>query len=74
MQPHLESIRFCFEQALFEHGTKEVRVWLAYARFELKDWQGDPARASQIYERAIKKLEDEKVEEFMREYLLLTKE
>jgi hypothetical protein len=69
-----ESIRHCFEQALFDHGVQSVEVWLKYVEFELKSKEGDPAAVSKIYERAIKFLEGGKIEEFIKEYVLLTKE
>lgn len=73
VSPDIEAIRFCFEQALFEHGSQSVDLWLKYAAFELKFPKGDPALVSTIYERAIKRLQDEKIEEFTRGYLILTK-
>jgi len=67
-------VRFCFEQALFEHGDLSVETWLAYVNVELKHPKGDPGKISGIHARAIKRLRDEHVEDFMREYVLLTKD
>jgi len=66
-----ESVRNCFEQALHDHGDGSSKLWLTYVEFELKR---DPARVTGIYGRAIKRLAEDKVEDFMRDYMLMTKQ
>uniref|UniRef100_A0A131XVT8 Putative u3 small nucleolar rna-associated protein 6 n=2 Tax=Ixodes ricinus TaxID=34613 RepID=A0A131XVT8_IXORI len=69
--PSAHRLRGYFEDATLEFGQSCTELWLKYITFELKHAEGKPECAGVLYQRAVKALKDELVDEFIARYSLL---
>ncbi|EEC00564.1 hepatocellular carcinoma-associated antigen, putative [Ixodes scapularis] len=69
--PSAHRLRGYFEDATLEFGQSCAELWLKYITFELKHAEGKPECAGVLYQRAVKALKDELVDEFIARYTLL---
>lgn len=69
--PSVHRLRGYFEDATMEFGQTSTELWLKYITFELKHIEGKPECAGVLYQRAVKALKDELVDEFIAKYTLL---
>lgn len=68
MQPDakMKSIRRCHELAVTHFGSDNTGVWLEYVNFEMKF--GEPPRATLLYQRATKALNEVAADQFALEF------
>jgi len=62
-------VRRPYERAVLQFGTSITSLWINYIKYEMK--HGDPKRASDIHERAIKTLDHRLTYSFIQEYSLI---
>ncbi|KYN05376.1 PREDICTED: U3 small nucleolar RNA-associated protein 6 homolog [Cyphomyrmex costatus] len=62
-------IRRPYEMALMNFGTHNTSIWLDFIKYEMQ--HGEPKKASDIYERAVKTLDTSLTYSFIRDYSLI---
>ncbi|XP_011686887.1 PREDICTED: U3 small nucleolar RNA-associated protein 6 homolog [Wasmannia auropunctata] len=62
-------VRRPYEKAMMHFGTKDTSIWIDYIKYEMK--HGDPKRASDIHERAVKTLDRSLTYSFLQDYSLI---
>ncbi|XP_012523269.1 U3 small nucleolar RNA-associated protein 6 homolog [Monomorium pharaonis] len=62
-------VRQPYEMATQQFGTNNTSIWIEYIKYEMK--HGDPKRASDIHERAVKTLDRSLTYSFIADYSLI---
>jgi len=71
IQPEIMSkyVRRPYEMAIMHFGTHDTSIWLDYIKYEMQ--YGEPKKASDIHERAVKTLDSSLTYSFIRDYGLI---
>lgn len=62
-------VRQPYEMAIRQFGTNNTSIWIDYIKYEMK--HGDPKKASDIHERAVKTLDRSLTYSFIADYSLI---
>lgn len=71
-KPSIEWLRTYYEDAIKEYGSSNEDLWLEFIQLEREHPDGDILRTDMYRWRALRTLDDERTESFVRKYTLLS--